>query len=114
LTHKSAIEEAFQRVPISFYTVLVKREFLPRGTLRVAESSKSTRSLAAFVFMAANEAEDFVESLTGEGVTPGEHLGAADMMHGPLVQCDGVEYVWDKQTIPPCWTAFRVPSNSPD
>ena len=108
------LEAIFQRVPVAFCTVLIKREFMPTAALALEESAVSMASLAAIVFMSPREAENFVLNLARQGIVTGQHLGVADMMHGPLVDCVGIEYVWEQDAFPPSWTAFRVPSGSPD
>ncbi len=108
------MREKFEQVPIAFVTVLVKREFLPRFGIGNAESDRSTSLLAAFVFMDGGEAERFVVTLGQHGIIPGDHVGMADMMHGPMIKCDGIEYVRDDERIPPAWAAFRFARNSVD
>ena len=108
------IAEAFECVPIAFCSVLVKREFMPPDELYVGESSRSTSSLAVFVFMSPQEAERFVDVLVRHELIPHQHIGVADVMLGPVIDCDGIEYVCEEQQIPPSWTAFRVPEDAPD
>lgn len=96
------------RVHIAFFTVLVKREAIADVDCGLAQSPQSTATLAAYTFMSADDAERFVSVLAALGLVIGQQVGVANMIHGPLLPCAGLEYIREGDSFVCSWAAFRT------
>ena len=95
-------------VRVSFISVVVKNDGLCRASPGGLEgfdqdypNARRNGALRAVVCMSGGDMESLLERFQSFGLTTGEDIAVADMMHGEMLPCAGIEFLDASADFPP-------------